>query len=119
MYQELEAFGLTPEETKYYILLINHKAMILDDIVSQTSHPRGKIGRSLEHLERMGLIRSDEKRPKNYFSIDPQEGLENLEKRKRKELELARQNLVDLLSRDLVRPPPDESEQQSTDDTTP
>jgi sugar-specific transcriptional regulator TrmB len=97
MYQELETFGLTPEETKYYILLINHKTMTLDDIASQSAQAKRKIVRSLENLERLGLVRSDEKRPKNYFSIDPQDGLEKLEKRKKKELELARQNLVDLL----------------------
>ncbi len=97
MYQELEKFGLSPDETKFYILLVNHKALDLDEIVSQTNLPKKKILTSLENLERMGLIRSNDKRPKKFFSIDPQDGLEFLEKRKKRELEEARENLVDLL----------------------
>jgi len=97
MYQELERFGLSPEETKYYILLINHKALTIDEVRSQTQNPKKAIEKALDSLERLGLIRSDEKRPKKYFSIDPNEGLENLENRKMAELEEARKNLVDLL----------------------
>lgn len=97
MYNELELFGLTPEQSKIYIQLLNHKSLSLNKILSQTNLSRYIALRSLEQLKEVGLISKTDSRPPRYFAIDPQDSFEKLEKNITSKLGSARERLVEML----------------------
>ena len=76
--EDLMELNLTRNEARAYIALLPLESATASKLVEKTGIPDSKIYRTMENLQKKGLIILQEGVPKKYIAIHPIEAMENL-----------------------------------------
>lgn len=87
MKEQLKEFGLTDNEVRIYLILLEHGPMNPYEIADKTGFHRGYIYDAMERMQEKGVISSILKDGKKHFQAAPPEGLLDLFRMKMEGLE--------------------------------
>lgn len=92
----LKTFGLSEYESKAYTALISAgKASSVTELSQLCNVPRSNLYSVLEKLHKKGLVEIQQGRPQLFKAINPEDTIKEIEKKKKNELEDAREGALE------------------------
>ena len=88
--EELKILGLSAYEAKTLLAIIENPESTAEEIASLANVPKAKIYTVLKSLEKRGVIKTSQTRPKRYMALPAQEIIETMVEQKKKEVNIVK-----------------------------